>query len=194
MSQAPDGARPRAGANGVVDRIFGPGASRTEQLRGVFAALGGALLAGLTVTAPWPETLTLMLLTAHITGGIAVSINSSGKAWQHRSGRRLLRLGAASALHLVHLLLFVWLFRDGDPQRFAIAAIFLLGGTAAVLVAPVAMQRGVGLLTVVIAMISIDQTSGLVREAAWFLPLLYTRVLVARLPAPLPDPDRPADS
>jgi ABC-type uncharacterized transport system permease subunit len=46
---------------------------------------------------------------------------------------------------------------------------------------------GIGLLTVVIAMIAIDRTSGLVREAAWFLPLLYTRVLVASLPAPLPD-------
>lgn len=179
---------PRPGFRGLMDRIFGPGAGRIEQLRGGIAALGGALLAALTVEAPLPATLTLMLLTAHVTGGIAVSLNSAGKAWQHRPPRRLLRLCAGAGLHLVHLLLFVWLFRDGDAQRFVVAAIFLLGGTLAVLVAPATMQRGIGLLTVVIAMIAIDRTSGLVREAAWFLPLLYTRVLVAWLPGPMPSP------
>ncbi|HSG89396.1 MAG TPA: hypothetical protein VLA56_09300 [Pseudomonadales bacterium] len=181
MDPAPE----RAGI-GILDRLIGPGSTGPERLRIAAAAFGGLCLGGLTVSAPLPATLALALMTAELTAGIACSLTDSGKAWQHRPTRTPLDHLLVAALNLIPMALFVWLFRDGDPVRLAVASIFLIGGAIAVQVAPSISQRAVGLVGVLVAMVTLEQTVGLVREAAWFLPLLYTRVLIAYLPAPRP--------
>lgn len=169
-----------------IDRLTGPGATPAERTRVAAAAVGGLALGILTVHAPLLDTAVLALLSAETTAGLVNSMNPAAKAWQHRPALSPAAKLARAALALIPLALFVWLFRAGDLQRFLIAALFLVAGAMTVLAAPPRSQRAVGLVGVLVAMTTIDQTVGLVREAAWFPPLLFTRVLIGYLPAPLP--------
>ena len=161
-----------------------PDASRIERLRVGVAAIAGLLLGGLTVDAPLAVLLVLALVTAELCAGLVADLNPSGKRWRHRPGQGVVALFGFAALHLIHLGLFTWLLRASDPQHFILAALFLLGGSTAVILSPPRLQRAFALVATFAALLALDQMIGTVREAAWFLPLLFARVLIAGLPAP----------
>lgn len=168
-----------------------PDARPVERLRVGVAAVGGLLLGALTVNAPLPTVLVLALVTAELCAGLMADLNSSGKRWRHRPGRGAGALFGFAALHLAHLGLFVWLLRGGDPQHFILPALFLLGGSGAVILSPPRLQRAFALVATLAALLALDQMLGTIREGAWFLPLLFARVLIAGLPCPLPAPEDP---
>jgi hypothetical protein len=161
-----------------------PEASHIERLRVAAAAIAGLLLGGLTVDAPLAVALALALLTAELSAGLIADLNPSGKHRRHRPGRGAGALFGFAALHLVHLGLFTWLLRASDPQHFILSALFLLGGSTAVILAPARLQRAFALVATLAALLALDQMIGTVREGAWFMPLLFARVLIAGLPAP----------
>lgn len=187
MSEDPAAPQPRPLPMGLVDRLLGPGASSAEVAAAAAAALAGALLGALTVEAPLLPTLVLALITADTTGGIVANLNPSGKRWQHRPGigRRHQLMFVAG--HGVHLALFVWLFRGGDPQLFLAAWLLLLVAAALVLQTPAAARRGVALVATLACLLLLRARFDPVQEAAWFLPLLYAKLLIAYLPAPRPE-------
>lgn len=174
---------------------MGPGATGEEQLRVVVAGLGGLLLGILTVDAPRLATTVLAILSLDVVAGLVANLNPSGKAWWHRPGRGPGAHAGFVAVHAVHLALFASFFRGGDVRWLLTAGTLLALGTAAVLAVPPHWRRGTGLGALLVAMLLLQQTVGTVREAAWFLPLLYAKLFVAYLPPPLagapdPGPDR----
>ena len=125
-----------------------------------------------------------------LTGGAIADLNASGKCWAHRPGIHWWHHLLFVAGHAVPLALFVWLFRAGSVALFSSSALLLLGGAAGVLLTPPRMQRAAGLLATLLGLLILQGTNPPIREAAWFLPLLYARLLIAYLPAPLPASSR----
>lgn len=150
----------------------------------ILAGLGGLLLGTLTVDAPVLATTVLAVLSLDVAAGLVANLNPSGKAWWHRPGRGPGAHAGFVAFHAVHLALFASFFRGGDARWLLTAGTLLAIGSAAVLVVPPRWRRGTGLGALLVAMLLLQQTAGAVREAAWFLPLLYAKLLVAYLPPP----------
>ncbi|MEE4360720.1 MAG: hypothetical protein V2I63_04255 [Pseudomonadales bacterium] len=157
-----------------------------EQLRVLVAGAAGALLGATTVDAPPLATGILALLSADAAGGLVALLNDSGKAWWHRPGRGPLAHGLFVAAHAVPITLFVTLFRAGDPRELGLSLLLLAAGAATILAASPRRQRAVALAVLFVVLIVLQQAFGTVREAAWFMPLLYAKLFVAYLPAPRP--------
>ena len=152
----------------------------------VVAGIGGLLLGTLTVGAPTLATVVLAVLSLDVAAGLVANLNPSGKAWWHRPGRGPGAHAAFVAFHAVHLALFTSFFRGGDVRWLLTTGTLLALGAAAVLAVPARWRRGTGLGALLVCMLLLQQTAGTVREAAWFLPLLYAKLFVAYLPPPLP--------
>ncbi len=179
--------RPRRGPAGLIDRYLGPGAGSVDRLRVALAALGGALLGGLTVDATLAPRLVLIALTAEICAGLMAALNHPGKIWIHRPAGRNGRQALFVAAQLIPLAVFIWLFRAADTGLLLTTAGLLAAGSAVVALTPWRWQRAAGLIALLAVMFAVQELHGLTAAAAWFLPLFYARVFLAYLPAPLPD-------
>lgn len=182
VTGAPPG--PRPGLPGLLDRYLGPDATALDRLRVAAAALGGLLLGLTTVPAPLAERILLGLMTAELCGGLMAALNHAGKAWIHRPKSRPQRLLLFVLLQTIPLAIFIWLFREQDLTLLASAIALLFLGSAVVLSAPKAWQRPLGFLALLGVLFTLQQVYGPVAAGAWFLPLFYTRILLAHLPAP----------
>ncbi|MCC5888861.1 MAG: hypothetical protein JJT88_20670 [Gammaproteobacteria bacterium] len=178
---------PRPGLPGLLDRYLGPDATASDGLRVAVAGLGGLLLGLLTVPAPLAERVLLALLTAELCAGLMAALNHAGKAWIHRPTRRLPRLLLFVALQTIPLTLFIWLFRGQDLALLASTVALLFAGSAAVMLAPAAWQRAVGLVALLGVLFALQHFHTQAPAGAWFLPLAYARTFLAHLPAPRPD-------
>lgn len=177
---------PRSGFRGAIDRFIGPGATRAELWLQFAPAFVAALLApayALLMGHEWSLLLIMLsaVLAIDLVGGVITNATSAAKRWYHRAGEGTREHLQFAALHVVHVLLVAWLFRDADWTYFAVISSFLLIAVWLILSVPLYLQRpvafalfGAGLL---IGTYGFTATPGL----EWFLPFFFMKVLVSHL-------------
>lgn len=177
---------PRKGFRGALDTFIGPGATRAELVvQGILTILGGMTVIGLALWsgATWsPVQMVLAgLLALDMVGGIVTNATSSAKRWYHREGQGFWRHFGFTSLHIVHIFLVAWLFRDMDWHFLVLGSIFLLTAATLILKTPLYLQRPVALflfaMSLPLTQYAFSPTPGL----EWFLPFLFLKLLVSHL-------------
>jgi len=177
---------PRPGLAGQWDRFIGPGATASERLIALLPASLGALAIiayALFCDLEWSclQYVVAAALAFDIVGGVATNATSSAKRWYHRPGQTATRHLGFTALHLVHLVLVAWLFRDLDLVYVAVVFGYLMLAALLVLSAPLRIQRSTALLlacgAILLSEYGFSPTPGL----EWFIPLFFIKLLVSHL-------------
>lgn len=178
---------PRRGFDGALDRFVGPGATSAElalQLVAVCIAAPAAVWLAISsgVSWTWLQYVVCALLATDIAGGIATTSTSTAKRWYHREGQGARQHLAFVAIHVVHIAAVGWLFLGLDLTWIASATLCLLVAAAAIVLAPVYLQRPTAMLcyaaALMVCLFGLAPPQGL----EWFLPLLYFKLLVGHLP------------
>lgn len=121
------------------------------------------------------------LLAFDISGGVITNATSSAKRWYHRSGQGFKQHFGFVALHVFHIFLVAWLFRDLDITFLTVIYLYLLTSAGLVLLVPLYIQRSVALLltcgAIVLSQFAVLPTNGL----QWFVPFLFVKLLVSHL-------------
>jgi hypothetical protein len=115
-----------------------------------------------------------------LAGGVIANATTAAKRWYHRDGQRWWDHIGFVAVHLYPFLV-AWLFRGGDWGYALLTYGFLLLAAGAIVAVPLYLQRATALALymagLTLALVVVVPTPGL----AWFLPLLYLKLLVSHL-------------
>jgi len=177
---------PRSGWAGMVDRLFGPGATQAElwlqMLPAIIAAIAAPVYA-LTLSHSWtPLQMGLIaLLGLDCVGGVLTNATATAKRWYHRPGQGWRQHLAFVGLHTVQISLVALLFRGGDWGFLFLVTSYLLIASLTILRSPLYLQRPVALGMYGLALLGdrylLSPTVGL----EWFLPFLMLKLLVSHL-------------
>jgi len=177
---------PRSGLVGAWDRFVGPGATQAESMLQVVTPIIAAVAAPLyasRVVEGWSvlQYVVCSVLAFDTAGGVITNATSSAKRWYHRSGQGFKQHIGLVSLHLIHLLLFSWVYLALDFEWILVAGGYLMLASTVVLWVPQYLQRPTAFLGfacgLLIALYLLPQPAGV----EWFLPLFYLKVLVTHL-------------
>ena len=173
--------RPRRGAIGLVDIIFGPGATAWE--------IGLALVAGLlgAMTTCWYAAMTKLEWTSlqyavaaviafDIFGGAVANSTLSAKRWFHRPGHGRLAIIAFVAVHMLHFVLVGCLFRSMDWAFVLTTYCLLMAATIIVLGTPGYLQRPVAVFFICFAVAMTSFCFSPTPGFNWFVPLIFIKL------------------
>jgi hypothetical protein len=177
---------PRPGLAGHWDRFIGPGATASEQLIALLPALLGALAViayALSCDLGWSylQYTVAAALAFDTVGGVATNATSSAKRWYHRPGQTVPRHLGFTALHLLHLILVAWLFRDLDLVYAAVVFGYLMLAALLVATVPRRIQRSTALLLVCGAILLSEYGFSPTPGLEWFIPVFFIKLLVSHL-------------
>lgn len=179
MADAP---APRPGLIGQFDRFIGPGATPAEIGLMLVAALGGALFQVVYgVTSGWSAAQIIVagLLAFDIAGGVVDNATRAARRWYHRPGMGFRQHYGFIAVHFLHPLLVVLLFRPGDWTFFLLVYGYLMLAALVLLRAPVYLRRPLALLLVMggalLTLYGVTPTPGL----EWLFVAFYLKLLLA---------------
>lgn len=176
---------PRPGLPGVLDRFIGPGATRTEiQLQLASASAGAAMALVLSLAnAQWPfwQCLLASFLAFDIIGGVVTNATRAAKRWYHRPGQTARNHLSFVALHLLHLVVVGWLYRDGDVPYIVVMYGLLLAGAWWILRAPAYLQRPVAMAAYLLSLSVAYYGFGLTPGLEWFTPVFFLKLFVCYL-------------
>lgn len=177
---------PRRGLAGQWDRFVGPGMTRAELLLILGVSLGAAALMALYAVLGglgWNAAQVILsaIIALDLAGGVATNATSTAKRWYHREGQGAAQHFGFVALHVIHPLLLMALFRPGDWAFVAVVYGYLLLAAAIILRVPLYLQRPLALTLLVGGILvnayAVVPTAGL----EWFVPVLYLKLLVSHL-------------
>ncbi len=178
---------PRSGLSGLWDRLVGPGATPTENTLIVISSIIGALAATLRLWLLGFDSLYLTVgafLSFDIIGGAVCNATDTTKRWYHRSEATWVQHIAFILLHLIHVAIVSWLFRDPvgfDWDYFGSVSCYLLFAAAIVLAVPNFIKRpmaaGLYLIAIAIGLYGVGSTLGV----EWFIPALFLKLLTGHL-------------
>lgn len=175
---------PRAGLAGKWDRFVGPGASTTEQVLPVAAALIAATFVVSNAAfkeIDWtPLQFALAALLAFdLFGGPATLATSSAKRWYHRSNAsRSGHLQFVSS-HILQIGLVAFLFRSNDWLWLITISLAVFSASSVVLSVPLHLQRAVAYIFAcagaALGVSVFSPTPGM----EWFVPVLFIKLVIA---------------
>lgn len=177
---------PRTGLVGHWDRFIGPGATSAELLIAFLPALASAVLVPVyayTLGVAWTplQYAVAAFLAFDLVGGVLTNATNSAKRWYHRPGQTGRHHMTFVAVHLLHIVVFAWLFRNMDWSFVGIVSDTLLLSALLVLTVPRFLQRPVALLCMLAALAlglyGLSPTPGL----EWFVPVLFLKLVVSHL-------------
>ncbi|MEV2237485.1 hypothetical protein [Micromonospora sp. NPDC049891] len=179
---------PRPGLAGAVDRFFGPGRSRRENLAEAGAhLLVLSLLAGYVLRQArgqhWSvvEIVVTAVIAVDLVGGVLTNATNAAKRWYHRPGQRARRLGFVAA-HLAYPVVVTLLPAAGaDPAWLLANAALLLVAAIVVESAPVDVKRLIAMALYLVAVLVNLTFLPLAPAYAWFPLLFYLKLLVCFL-------------
>lgn len=187
---------PRSGAAGWLDRLAGPGATRTELVLQFTPAVIAALLAALYAVAldiEWSglQLALIAFLAFDLVGGVITNSTGAAKRWFHRPGQGWRQHLGVVAMHLIHVTVVAVLFRAGDGAYLGVVGGYLLVAAIVILASPHYLRRPVGLGLYALALIGSEYLFTPTPALEWFLPLFFLKLLVSHL---IPEtPYRPGD-
>ncbi|WP_341715617.1 hypothetical protein QQG74_16280 [Micromonospora sp. FIMYZ51] len=179
---------PRPGLAGSLDRFFGPGRSRRENLTEagmhlLVLALLATYIVRHTSGADWSFLAILVTVVAAVdlVGGALTNATNPAKRWYHRPGRRDSRLFLV-AVHAVYLLALTRVPAAGADPSWLLANVALLL-VAAILVelAPVDVKRLLAVALYLAAVLVNLTWLPLEPAYAWFPIFFYLKLLVCFL-------------
>ncbi|MEM9304279.1 MAG: hypothetical protein AAGE01_19360 [Pseudomonadota bacterium] len=177
---------PRSGWGGQLDRLIGPGATRSEiALQFIPPAIAAAatLIHARSLPVAWSAVQLglLAFLAFDLVGGVITNATSAAKRWFHRPGQEWQQHLGFVGMHVVHLAVVAWLFRAGDGAFFIGTSVFLLGATALILISPLYLQRPVALGLFSLVLLGNTYLLAPTPGLEWFLPLFFLKLLVSHL-------------
>lgn len=186
---------PRRGMAGVVDKLFGPGATSAEVWLQTIIPFSAAIAApiyaaGLDIGWSFLQYLVCAVLALDIIGGIITNATSSAKRWFHRTGQGAFQHMGFVLVHLCHLTLVSWLYLSFDLVWIVVTGGYLLVAALCITNIALYLQRPIAMVfyagALMIILYGIEQPVGL----EWFLPMFYIKLLLSHLPKE--EPYRPA--
>ena len=177
---------PRDGLGGLLDRFVGPGATRAELVLQFLPPLVAAIAAptyAIVSDLHWsPLQLSLAaLLALDLLGGIITNATSAAKRWYHRPGQGFRQHFNFVILHVLHVTIVAFLFRNGDQLFLGVVAGYLLVAAFTILKTPLYLKRPVAFGLYSLALLGdrygLSPTPGL----EWFLPFFFFKLLVSHL-------------
>ena len=178
---------PREGFPGQWDKFVGPGATSAEEwvqlIGGVLLAIGSIALFFTqqeTDVSIW-QTVLVVILAADISGGIVTNATSAANRWYFRPEQGFKAHFGFIALHGVHIVLIALLFTANPLAYFLLFYGYLLVAAIIILRTPLYLQRPVAFAfyagAILLNMLGLAAIQGL----AWFIPLLFLKLLLAHL-------------
>lgn len=187
MAENSDFFTPRNGLIGLWDRLIGPGATPAENTLIIISSIIGTLAAALRLWLLGFNSLHLAVgavLGFDIIGGVVCNATDTTKRWYHRSEATWIQHITFVSLHLIHVALVSWLFRDPtsfDWNYFGSISSCLLFSAAIVLATPNYLKRpiaaGLYLVAIAIGLYRVGSTPGV----EWFVPALFLKLLIGHL-------------
>lgn len=174
----------------LSDRLLGPGASSAE----IALALGSAALAAVALPAlawrsgvEWSmlQWVVATALAADLAGGVVVNASAPARRFYFRAGRSNADHLGFVALHLVHILLFTWLFIEEKWWLGLVISAGLLIAAAVIRSAPLHLRRPISMLAVLVAMVATSAIS-IAPGLEWFVPVVMLKLLVCYLLGDVP--------
>lgn len=184
---------PRPGLLKEWDTFIGPGQTTAEAwlvivpaiLAGIAAPLY-AILTGLDWSVA--QFIIASLMALDLTGGVVANATTAAKRWYHRKGQGWGQHMAFVAVHVVHIFLIAWLFRDGDWLYLLVFSLYLLAASAVVLWMPLYLQRPVALLIYCVVLLVGIYMFPASPGMEWFIPVFFIKLLVSHLLKEAPYP------
>ena len=179
--------RPRDGWNGALDRFVGPGATRAEIVlqfgfaAGIAVAAFGWFLAVRGEQDGWLVQAVILLIAFDMGGGVATNSTAAAKRWYHRAGQGRRQHLTFVAVHGLHILAVGWLCVPDPWTYVAVVYAAILAGAAAIILAPLYLQRPIALCLVALAIIASNLPLLAVPGLEWFAPLLALKLWAAHL-------------
>jgi len=177
---------PRKGLGGLWDNFFGPGATTLEVLITLISSLV-ALIALLYYAyvkdLGWSviQNIVAGVLVFDLAGGVVWNATTTAKRWFHRKEQTPLKHIGFVAVHIVQIFLFSFFFRGLDIVYIIVAYVYLLVSSFAVVFSPVRIQRALALILVMGAFVLSTYVFSLTPGFEWFLPALFTKLLISHL-------------
>lgn len=166
-----------------AQKLVAPGATRAEWTLSLGAAALGAALATAHAArsglGSWRLVL-VALVAFDMFGGVVGNSTDSGKRFWHGRGRSRRAAFAFVAVHVAHLAVVAAAFRGLDVVYLVATAALLLLGAAVVLAAPRTLGRAVAAAAFAAAVL-LDVGLGRTPGLEWFLPVFFSKLLVAHL-------------
>lgn len=176
---------PRAGLAGFVDRITGPGATRTELVLqfGIAFGAAGAAAAWYAVTeggSPW-----LIVLAAVFGfdqgGGVVTNATATAKRWFHRPGQGFVEHLGFVLLHIVHIAVISFLAMDAEWRYLAGASAVLVVGALVILLTPGRLKRPVAMAVYAVVLVSHRGFLPIPPGFEWFTSVFFLKLFVCHL-------------
>lgn len=170
------------------EKFIGPGATPAE----LWLQLGGGLLlVGLIALyifsrraeLNWStsQTLVALFIALDMAGGVLTNATATAKRWYHRAGQGMREHLGFTAVHLLHLLLVAWLFRDGDWLYAGLFYGYLMLAAWLILRLPLYLQRPFALLLYCGILLLNSTTFAATPGLEWFLPFFFLKLLISHL-------------
>lgn len=180
---------PRSGLSGFWDRLVGPGMTASETALVVSVSLASALLVGLYLASlgmSWIQILVGAVIAFDVIGGAVCNMTDTTKRWYHRSGRTATDHLAFIGLHLLHIALVAWIFRDPgfDWQFMLVIGGWLLISAITVLSLPDLLKRPGAVTLYLIAFAAALYAVGPTPGLEWFVPVLFVKLLLGHAVPP----------
>ncbi|BBM82282.1 hypothetical protein [Candidatus Uabimicrobium amorphum] len=176
----------RPGIMGKIEKVVGPGMSKTE-LVVVFAS--GTVAATMMIAfsvykdPQWSllQTIIATLLVFDLVGGAVCNATSPTKRWYHRAqssrqSRILFVVG-----HAAYPFLVAWLFRAMDWKYFCVVYGYLCFSAVIVAFTALYLQRCVAVLILCGAIFIDSYIFTLTPGFEWFIPILFLKLIVGHM-------------
>ena len=171
----------------MIDVFIGPGATTAELVvqfvPTAYAALMAPWVAAHSSAKLWTrfELFMIALFAFDLVGGVLTNATSAAKRWYHRPGQGAVDHMKFVLLHLFHIAIVAFLFREGDVRFLFGVGSYLLAAAMIILSCPLYLQRPVALglymVVLVVDRCFLTPTDGI----EWFLPLFFLKLLVSHL-------------
>jgi hypothetical protein len=127
------------------------------------------------------------LIGFDVLAGAVCNATQTTKRWYASRERNRISKMAFILPHLGYVALIAWLWRGGhgfDVQYFAVFAVSLLLGSAAVIMSPPRLAAPVAFAAFLANLLAIDLVAGITPGLEWFAPGLLLKLLVGHLVPP----------
>lgn len=180
---------PRAGLPGAWDRLVGPGMTPGEAALVLGASLVGALLAGLHLVLQGYGVFLAVIGAAiafDVIGGAVCNTTDTTKRWYHRPAARAKDHMGFIALHVVHIALIAWLFREpGFDWSYALLmSVWLLVSASIVIRAAPLLKSPLAVALTLAAFALVFYGPGPTPGMEWFVPALFIKLLIGHAVPP----------
>lgn len=174
----------RSGLGGQIDKIIGPGATKSEKNIQLYILFGVAAILGLlAIMQNWGwslgQIIVALLITVDMTGGVITNATSTAKRWYFREGQGFKEHISFISIHFMQLALISYFFLDFDILWIVLTGGYMMLACTIILKAPLYLQRPISFSLYGLSLILSLYVFKAPEYLEWFLPLFYLKLLIS---------------